>query len=75
MCKLQGKLSSFYSLYGHRDVANKECPGQALYDEIGSWPGFHRERVDVWKRRQLLLFVISAYSSRHVCSERNHKRY
>jgi len=39
---MQGKLSSTYSVYGHTDVANKDCPGHELYDEIGSWPGFHR---------------------------------
>jgi len=41
MCKMQGKLSKFYSLYGH-SLANKKCPGQALYDEISTWPGFQR---------------------------------
>jgi len=34
---MQGKLSSSYTLHGHRDVGSTECPGQALYDEIRGW--------------------------------------
>lgn len=34
---LQKQLKSDYILYGHRQVRDTECPGQALYNEIKSW--------------------------------------
>jgi len=37
---MQGKLSSCYTLHGHRDVGSTECPGDALYDEIRTWSNF-----------------------------------
>ena len=27
-----------YVLFGHRDVRDTECPGEALYQEILTWP-------------------------------------
>ncbi|XP_078592912.1 peptidoglycan-recognition protein SC2-like isoform X1 [Branchiostoma floridae x Branchiostoma japonicum] len=32
-----GKISSSYSLYGHRDVGSTACPGNKLYDDIKNW--------------------------------------
>lgn len=36
----QGYLSSNYTLYGHRQVRSTECPGDALFNEIKTWPHF-----------------------------------
>lgn len=36
----EGKISKNYMLLGHRQVRDTECPGQALYNEIASWPHF-----------------------------------
>merc|ERR1719147_682398 len=33
-----GKVSSSYELKGHRQAVSTECPGDALYAEIQSWP-------------------------------------
>ncbi|KAL5273972.1 PGRPLB.2 family protein [Megaselia abdita] len=33
----QKQLKSDYKLYGHRQVRETECPGQALYNEIKNW--------------------------------------
>lgn len=33
----QGFIQSNYTLYGHRQVRNTECPGDALYKEIQTW--------------------------------------
>jgi N-acetylmuramoyl-L-alanine amidase len=33
-----GNVLPDYLLYGHRDVTNTDCPGDALYDEISTWP-------------------------------------
>lgn len=35
-----GKLSSNYTLHGHRDGSNSQCPGQVLYNEIRTWVRF-----------------------------------
>lgn len=35
-----GHLSSDYTLYGHRQVRSTECPGDALFNEITTWPHF-----------------------------------
>ncbi|XP_051570157.1 peptidoglycan recognition protein 6 [Myxocyprinus asiaticus] len=32
-----GRLSSAYSLYGHRQAVSTECPGNAFYREIQNW--------------------------------------
>ncbi|KAK2916790.1 hypothetical protein QQF64_025402 [Cirrhinus molitorella] len=32
-----GRLSSSYSLYGHRQASSTECPGNTLYREIQNW--------------------------------------
>lgn len=29
-----------YILIGHKQVASTECPGQALYNEIKTWPRY-----------------------------------
>ena len=34
------KISQCYSLRGHRDVVPTECPGQAFYDIIRTWPHY-----------------------------------
>jgi N-acetylmuramoyl-L-alanine amidase len=35
-----GKISSTYSLHGHRDGVCTSCPGESLYNHIRSWPRF-----------------------------------
>jgi N-acetylmuramoyl-L-alanine amidase len=35
-----GKLSSSYSLHGHRDGGCTSCPGDALYSTIQGWPRY-----------------------------------
>jgi N-acetylmuramoyl-L-alanine amidase len=35
-----GKLSSNYSLHGHRDGVCTDCPGNALYNTIRTWPRY-----------------------------------
>jgi N-acetylmuramoyl-L-alanine amidase len=35
-----GKLSSVYRLHGHRDGGCTECPGQAFYDIVVTWPNY-----------------------------------
>ncbi|KAK7505805.1 hypothetical protein BaRGS_00003076 [Batillaria attramentaria] len=35
-----GYISASYTLKGHRDVGNTDCPGQKLYDLIHSWPHY-----------------------------------
>lgn len=35
-----GYLSSNYTLLGHRQVRDTECPGDRLYKEISQWPRF-----------------------------------
>lgn len=35
-----GYLASNYTLYGHRQVRETECPGPALFNEIKQWPNF-----------------------------------
>lgn len=35
-----GYLSPDYILHGHRQVRATICPGDALYNEIKSWPHF-----------------------------------
>ena len=37
---MQGKLSRFYTLHGHRDAGATRCPGDALYNEIRTWPRY-----------------------------------
>ena len=38
-CMLQnGKISAGYELKGHRQTGSTDCPGDALYVEIQSWP-------------------------------------
>ncbi|KAK3106014.1 hypothetical protein FSP39_010927, partial [Pinctada imbricata] len=36
-----GYIDSSYTLYGHRDVGITECPGEALYNIIRSWPHYN----------------------------------
>nr|AAY53765.1 peptidoglycan recognition protein S1 precursor [Azumapecten farreri] len=36
-----GRLSPNYSLFGHRDVRDTDCPGNALYKNMSSWTHFH----------------------------------
>ncbi|KAL4233783.1 hypothetical protein ACF0H5_008461 [Mactra antiquata] len=36
-----GKLTSTYTLRGHRDMGATACPGQKLYDLIQSWPHYN----------------------------------
>ena len=43
---LQGKLSSTYTVLGHRDSGNTACPGQALYSLIRAWSRYGRR---VWE--------------------------
>ncbi|XP_071448825.1 peptidoglycan-recognition protein LB-like isoform X2 [Hetaerina americana] len=33
-----GKISANYTLLGHRQVRDTECPGQTLYQAIQAWP-------------------------------------
>lgn len=35
-----GYLTSTYTMYGHRQVRSTECPGDALFNEIKTWPHF-----------------------------------
>lgn len=42
----QGYLSANYTLYGHRQVRATECPGNALFNEIKTWPGFESDVVN-----------------------------
>eukprot|EP00105_Crassostrea_gigas_P026932 XP_011448071.1 PREDICTED: peptidoglycan-recognition protein SC2-like isoform X3 [Crassostrea gigas] len=35
-----GHITSTYRLYGHRDVSTSSCPGDALYNEIKTWPDY-----------------------------------
>lgn len=40
-CGVQlGKITSDYRLYGHRDAGQTSCPGDALYNEIRTWPHY-----------------------------------
>ena len=36
----ENKLTPNYKLYGHRDVGNTACPGDAFYKLIETWPHF-----------------------------------
>ncbi|XP_056006494.1 peptidoglycan-recognition protein SC2-like isoform X2 [Ostrea edulis] len=36
----QGYIAATYKLYGHRDVGNTACPGDALYPIIQTWPHY-----------------------------------
>ncbi|CAL8105816.1 unnamed protein product [Calicophoron daubneyi] len=36
-----GQIRTNYTLLGHRDVGNTECPGDALYKEIQTWEHFN----------------------------------
>ncbi|XP_074641038.1 peptidoglycan-recognition protein SC2-like [Tubulanus polymorphus] len=46
------KVTTNYSLYGHRDAGQTLCPGNALYNRIRTWPHYNRNppRTD---RKQL----------------------
>lgn len=35
-----GHITSKYRLYGHRDIKPTICPGDALYNEIKTWPHY-----------------------------------
>lgn len=35
-----GYLSANYTLIGHRQTRNTECPGDRLFIEISNWPHF-----------------------------------
>ncbi|KAL4236846.1 hypothetical protein ACF0H5_005232 [Mactra antiquata] len=40
-CGVQlGKITSSYRLFGHRDAGQTNCPGDALYAEIQTWPHY-----------------------------------
>ncbi|XP_065173209.1 peptidoglycan-recognition protein LB-like isoform X2 [Atheta coriaria] len=34
----EGYISAEYEMYGHRQVRDTECPGDAFFDEITTWP-------------------------------------
>uniref|UniRef100_A0A6M2DXC1 Peptidoglycan-recognition protein n=1 Tax=Xenopsylla cheopis TaxID=163159 RepID=A0A6M2DXC1_XENCH len=36
----EGYLRKNYTLHGHLQVRNTECPGQKLYEEIKTWPNY-----------------------------------
>eukprot|EP00106_Octopus_bimaculoides_P018844 XP_014786286.1 PREDICTED: peptidoglycan recognition protein-like [Octopus bimaculoides] len=36
----KGQISENYTLAGHRDLGNTECPGTNLYNIIKEWPHF-----------------------------------
>nr|ABV60369.1 putative peptidoglycan recognition protein [Phlebotomus papatasi] len=36
----EGYIAKNYTLLGHRQVRDTECPGQKLFDEIKTWPHF-----------------------------------
>lgn len=38
----QKYLSTDYDLLGHRDVGQTDCPGDALYKYIRTWPHYNR---------------------------------
>ncbi|NXM77580.1 PGRP2 amidase, partial [Serilophus lunatus] len=35
-----GRILWNYTLYGHRQLGHTDCPGNALFQEIQTWPGF-----------------------------------
>lgn len=35
-----GHLEQNYTIFGHRQVRDTECPGGALFNEIKNWPHF-----------------------------------
>lgn len=35
-----GMIVPDYTMYGHKQVRNTECPGNRLYEEISKWPHF-----------------------------------
>lgn len=35
-----GYLTANYTLVGHRQTRDTECPGDRLFNEIGQWPNF-----------------------------------
>jgi N-acetylmuramoyl-L-alanine amidase len=37
----EGYIIQNYTLYGHRDVRDTDCPGDKFYQEISTWPQFH----------------------------------
>ena len=37
-----GYLTSTFKILGHRQVRATECPGQRLFDEIGTWSHFSK---------------------------------
>lgn len=39
----QGHLERNYTIYGHRQVRDTTCPGEALFNEIQKWPHFGTE--------------------------------
>lgn len=42
-----GYLLSDYTLYGHRQVTDTECPGKTLFNEIKTWPHFKSNVTDL----------------------------
>nr|WAQ69892.1 peptidoglycan recognition protein [Eisenia andrei] len=41
----KGYIIESYELFGHRDGGYTECPGDALYHLIHSWPNFSRRKI------------------------------
>lgn len=42
-----GHLQRNYTLFGHRQVRDTECPGDRLFNEITTWPNFSDTVPDV----------------------------
>lgn len=38
-----GHLESNHTIFGHRQVRDTACPGEALFNEIKNWPHFENE--------------------------------
>lgn len=41
----KGHVIPGYELFGHRDAGCTECPGDALYELIRSWPNFSTRKI------------------------------
>jgi len=37
----KGKINANYTLCGHRDVLSTTCPGDALYNDLKTWPNWN----------------------------------
>lgn len=47
----KGYLSKDYKLIGHRQTKSTLCPGNALYEEIKTWPHYYADAELLYKNK------------------------